>query len=182
MLLARFAFWFKVCRIHVVDLSGVQILLLQDGCAPAWYMVPFEPGRPIDLLRLRWLRTCNPDTPVHLYEIFDVQASEWVEATAMGRVVVDPEAPVVLFQAWNVDYCPMFGFELGAIYRTLGYSSIPPDIFKRTSEFLRIIIWVTVRHLLPFTNAVWLTPLPVQTDANCPLDPLHECSTRNPTL
>ncbi|KAI1786198.1 hypothetical protein LXA43DRAFT_1099493 [Ganoderma leucocontextum] len=138
MPLARFVFWFK------------------DACVPAWHMVPFEPGRPVDLWRLRWLRTTAPDPPgfeVLLYEIFDVNSSEWDLKTVTERLLVDSEAPVVLIRAYCVEDCPMLGFELAGIYRALGYPSLPPHIFEPDSEFFRVISEQTpVIHWIPFFN------------------------------
>ncbi|KAI1786201.1 hypothetical protein LXA43DRAFT_1099496 [Ganoderma leucocontextum] len=144
MPLARFVFWFK------------------DACVPAWHMVPFEPGRPVDLWRLRWLRTTAPDPPGFenlLYETFNVHSSEWETKTATERLLIDSEAPVVLIRAWNVFYCPMLGFELAGIYRALGYPSLRPDHFKcYIDSYLRVVIWTTserspVVYWTPFLNA-----------------------------
>ena len=113
---------------------------------PVWYMVPFEPGMPIDLWNLRWLRTTHPGPPgldLFLYEVLDPLSGDWHVNTATDELLVDLEAPVVLIRAWSVERCPMLGFELAAIHRTLGYPSLPRVLFQDEgrSNLLRVIVW-----------------------------------------
>ena len=118
---------------------------------PAWHMVPFEPGMPIDLRRLRWLMPTGPGLSMRrVFEIFDVQESKWCIKITTEKLLVNTEAPVILIRAWDVFHCPMFGFEVTAIHRALGYPSfIPGHVEFCSDSYLRVVIWTTVSSCFP---------------------------------
>ena len=129
---------------------------VQNNELPVWRVVPYTVGHPILLRDVSWLAaTCAEELEPIIFEHFLYEDGEWTTATLQdGEVSVVAGSPIVLLRVHGVELCPLFGHELAAFDRNLGYYYDPAillEINHRIGEpgagrDIRVVAWTTVRH------------------------------------